>query len=137
MSVLNIIRGRQVVVPLTNKSGGSLSEGAVVIIDTTADDAFTTTTTSQNKKVVGVVAETVADGAAGRVITNGYVPVLATDAATSRGDYLHASGSAGKATPSATLIQGVFGVALTAVGAAGNIHALIWPMAPYAEIGHV
>lgn len=137
MGVLDIIRGRQVVAPLTNKSGGSLDEGAVVIIDTTADDAFTTTTTSQDKKVIGVVAETIADDAAGRVITNGYVPVLAADAATSRGDYLHASGTAGKATPSSALVQGVFGVALSAVGAAGDISALIWPMAPYASVGHI
>lgn len=137
MGVLDIIRGRQVVAPLTNKSGGSLSEGAVVIIDTTADDAFTTTTISQDKKIMGVVAETIANDAAGRVIINGYVPVLAADAATSRGDYLHASSSAGKATPSSTLVQGVFGVALSAVGAAGNISALIWPMAPYAEVGHI
>ena len=134
MSALDIIRGRQVVAPLTNKSGGSLAEGIIAIFDTTADDAFTTTTTAKDKKVIGVLAETIADDAEGRVIINGYVPVLTVDAATSRGNYLYSSTSAGKATPSASLVPGVFGIALSAVGAAGNISALIWPMPPLAQV---
>jgi len=137
MPAIDMIRGRQTVVPLTNKSGGTRSEGDVIIRDTTADDAFTTTTTSQDKKVIGVVAETIADDAAGRVIVGGYVSVLAVDAATSRGQYLYASSTTGKATPSTNLVQGVFGIALSAVGAAGNVSALIWPMAPYSPVGHI
>lgn len=137
MPAIDMIRGRQTVAPLTNKSGAPRSEGDVVIHDATADDAFTTTTVSQNKRVTGVVAETIADDAEGRVIIGGYVSVLAVDAATSRGQYLYASSTAGKATPSTSLVQGVFGRALSAVGAAGNVSAVIWPMSPYSPIGHI
>lgn len=126
MGVLNIVRGRQVVVPLTNKSGGALSEGAVVIVDTTADDAFTTTTGVGNELVLGVVVETIADDAIGRVITQGYAPIVEMDAATTRGQYLTTSTSAGKATPVSVMDDGVFGIALSAVGAAGQVSALLF-----------
>ena len=39
-------RGRQVVIPLTNKSGGQVIAGDVVVVDTANNDAFTTTTSA-------------------------------------------------------------------------------------------
>ena len=63
MESLDLIRGRQTVAPLTNKSGAERAEGAVVIADTTTDAAFTTVAAVGNEKVLGIVAETIADNA--------------------------------------------------------------------------
>ena len=126
MSVLDVIRGRQVVLPLTNKSGGVLDEGDVVIQDTATDDAFTTTTSVGSELVLGVVAETIADDAAGRVITNGYAAIVEVDAATTRGQYLKTGTTGGSATPVSVMDDGVFAIALSAVGAAGQVSAFLF-----------
>ena len=55
------IYGRQVVLPLTNKSGGGVIAGDVVVIDTANDGAFTTTTTGQWGKSLGIAQETIAN----------------------------------------------------------------------------
>lgn len=126
MSVLDVIRGRQVALPLTNKSGGERDEGDVVIQDTGTDDAFTTTTSVGSELVLGVVAETIADDAAGRVITQGYVATVEVDAATTRGQYLKTADAATLATPVSTMDDGVFAVALSAVGGAGQVSAFLF-----------
>ena len=126
MGVLDAIRGRQVVLPLTNKSGGELNEGDVVIQDTGTDDAFTTTTSVGSELVLGVVAETIADDAAGRVITHGYAATVEVDAATTRGQYLKTGTTLTKATPVSVMDDGVFAIALSAVGAAGQVSAFLF-----------
>src|SRR5262245_13860757 len=79
--------GRQVVVPLTNKSGGSVAAGDVVVVDTTNNDAFTTTTSASTTNVVGVAQETIASNATGRVLLSGYAALINVNASVTRGNY--------------------------------------------------
>lgn len=123
---LNLIRGRQQVIPLTNKSGAERAEGEVVVVEETTDDAFTTTTAEGKKEVLGVVAETIADNAEGRVICSGYVPVLEVDGATVRGDFLKTSTTAGKATPATNPEAGSFAIALSVAVGAGQVSAFVF-----------
>lgn len=84
---LDLIRGRNVVLFLTNKSGGAVALGDVVIIDTTNDTAFTTTTTAGYTGHVGVAQESIANNAAGRVQVQGYTSLINVSASVTRGDY--------------------------------------------------
>lgn len=79
--------GRQVVIPLTNKSGGSVAAGDVVIVDTANNDAFTTTTSAGSTATIGVVQETIASNAVGRVLLSGYAALVNVNASVTRGDY--------------------------------------------------
>lgn len=79
--------GRQVVVPLTNKSGGGVIAGDVVIIDTGNNDAFTTTTTAAYTGLVGIAQETIANNAVGRVLTAGYAALVLTSGSVTRGNF--------------------------------------------------
>jgi hypothetical protein len=79
--------GRQVVLPLTNKSGGSVAAGDVVIVDTTNNDAFTTTTSGAFVGMIGVAQETIASNAVGRVATSGYAALVNVNASVTRGNF--------------------------------------------------
>jgi hypothetical protein len=79
--------GRQVVVPLTNKSGGGVIAGDVVIIDTTNNAAFTTTTSAAFTGTVGIAQETIASNGVGRVLTSGYAALINVNASVTRGYY--------------------------------------------------
>ncbi len=79
--------GRQVVLPLTNKSGGGVIAGDVVIIDTTNNDAFTTSTAGAVTSIVGIAQETIANNAAGRVLMSGYAALINVNASVTRGNY--------------------------------------------------
>lgn len=81
------VYGRQVVVPLTNKSGGSVAAGDVVIIDTTNNEAFTTTTSGGFTGGVGIAQETIANNATGRVLTDGYAALVNVNASVTRGNF--------------------------------------------------
>lgn len=125
-SNLDLIRGRQTVVPMTNKSGTERSEGEVVIVDVANDDAFTTTVVAGDTQVAGIVAETIANNAIGRVIICGKAPIVEVDAATGRGNFLRTGTTAGKATPSVAIVEGVFAKALSATVGAGQVSALLY-----------
>jgi len=126
MANIDIVRGRQVVVVLTNKSGGGVVEGDVVVADITTDASFATTTEEGDCAVLGVAAETIANNAEGRVLVGGYAAVVAVDAATARGDKLKTSTVAGDATPTAIFESGVFAVALSATVGAGTVEAVLF-----------
>lgn len=79
--------GRRVVEYLTNKSGGGVVAGDVVIIDTGNDAAFTTTTSAGFTGMVGVAQETIANNAAGRVLTAGFASLVTPNASVTRGNY--------------------------------------------------
>jgi len=79
--------GRQVVVPLTNKSGGGVIAGDVVVVDTTNNAAFTTTTSAGSTLSLGVVQETIANNATGRVLISGYAALINVNASVTRGNY--------------------------------------------------
>jgi len=81
------IYGRQVVVPLVNKSGGGVIAGDVVIVDTANDGAFTTTTSGSFTGGVGVAQETIASLATGRILTAGYAALVNVNASVTRGQY--------------------------------------------------
>jgi hypothetical protein len=123
----DLIRGRQVVVPLTNKSGGSVALGDVVVIgDGTNDNCFTTTTTASfNARHIGIAQETIANAAVGRVLTNGYAAIVNTNASVARDTFLFTHTVAKEATGSATRAAGAFGQVLE-TGA--DPEALIWGM---------
>jgi hypothetical protein len=80
-------RGRQVVVPLTNKSGGSVAAGDVVIIDTTNNEAFTTTTSAGVTGGVGIAQGTIANNDVGRVLLEGYAALVNVNASVTRGNF--------------------------------------------------
>ena len=81
------VRGRQVVIALTNKSGGSVAAGDVVIVDSTNDTAFTTTTAAGSTGGIGIAQETIANNASGRVLLSGYAALVNVDASVTRGNY--------------------------------------------------
>ena len=99
---------------MTNKSGSQVTAGDVVVSYTSTDSAFQKTTTASHKQVVGVVQETIADAAAGIVKHYGTSTVKVTGA-TSRGDWLRTSTTAGKADPVTQTDPpaGAFAIALT------------------------
>lgn len=106
-------RGRQVVVPLTNKSGGSVIAGDVVIVDTANNEAFTTTTTGRLEVSVGIAQESIASNATGRVLVAGYAALVNVPASVTRGHYLETHTVAKQATGNSTRRSGSFGQFLT------------------------
>ncbi len=80
-------RGRQVVIPMTNKSGGGVVLGDVVIVDTANDASFTTTTSAASTATIGVVQETIANNATGRVLLAGYASLINVNASVTRGNF--------------------------------------------------
>lgn len=132
-------RGRSNYAFLTNKSGGTVTKGTAIIPDSANDNAFTTTTATSDLRIFGVVVdESIANNAVGLVqLFGSIVEVLQTVAAVTRGNYIKQSGTAGKvmdtttaATAATTPPTGSIGIALTGVGAAGNIAAFIFPAQP-------
>lgn len=115
---LDSLLGHTIYIPLTNKSGGQVVSGDVIIIETNTNGSFTTTTSAGDVSVIGIVAETIADNATGRVVVAGYETVLCSTGAVARGDILVTHTSAKQAvvdnTPSAGAI---IGKALRAKGA--------------------
>lgn len=113
-SNLDLIAGRQVVTPLTNKSGVQVVEGDIVILDIANDASFKLTTTEGDLLVIGVVQETIENNALGRICMAGRVEILTVDGSTSRGDYLKTSSTTKKATPVVGFEEGCFAQAMSA-----------------------
>lgn len=132
-------RGRSNYALLTNKSGGSVTRGQTVIPSSTTDLSFTTTTTAEDLRVFGVVVDvSIANNAIGLVqIFGSIVEVMLTSAAVTRGHYLEHSTTAGKVRDTTVAADattapptGAIGIALSAVGSAGEIAAFIFPANP-------
>lgn len=118
------IRGRQVVLRLTNKSGGGVVAGDVVIISSGTAASFTTTTSAgQTGDMVGVVLETIANDGLGRVCIMGYTPSINLSASASLGDTVATHSVAKQAAPSASRGAGSFGEVL---GTGTSPAALLW-----------
>jgi hypothetical protein len=101
--------GRQVVEALVNKSGGAVAAGDVVIIDTTNDGAFTTTTTGQSQVTIGIVQETIASNATGRVLLSGFAALVNVPASVTRGHFVETHTVAKQATGNSSRRSGSFG----------------------------
>lgn len=106
-------RGRQVVIPLTNKSGGAVAAGDVVIIDTGNDAAFTTTTSGRSEVSIGIAQEAIADNASGKVLVAGHAALVNVPASVTRGHYVETHTVAKQATGNSTRRSGSFGQFLT------------------------
>lgn len=105
--------GRQVVVPMVNKSGGAVVAGDVVVIDTANDTAFTTTTSARAEVTLGVAQEAIANNATGRVLIAGYAGLVNVPASVTRGHYVETHTVAKQATGNSTRRSGSFGQFLT------------------------
>jgi len=110
---------------LTNSAGAALPLGDVVIVDSDGDKKFKTTTAARDLAVLGVVGEDdgIEDAAIGLVIKSGLARVH-VDAATTRGQYLVTSTTAGEATPKTNREVGTFAIALETT--AGEALAWAW-----------
>lgn len=114
-SSLDLIRGRQVVQTLTNQSGGSVIAGDVVIIDTAHDESFVTTTSAAySASQVCIALDSIAAAATGRVLLQGYAPLVNVSASATRGYYLFTHTVAKQATSGAAFVTGAFGQVLKA-----------------------
>lgn len=120
----DLMRGRQTVVSLTNKSGSGVVAGDVVILSSSTAGAFTTTASaSQVADWCGVALETIANDSAGRVCLFGYVPIINLSASAALGDYVYTHTVAKQATPSGTDTLGSFGQVL---GTGATPAAILW-----------
>ena len=119
--------GPLVLEKMYNDSGAACALGTVVVADVTGDRYFNTTTTARDLGVLGVVAEDdgIASTATGRIVTHG-MAFVNMDAATTRGNFIRASGTATKATPTANPELGVFGRALATTAGAGLCLCELW-----------
>lgn len=86
MTTQNVF-GRSVIVPLTNKSGGSVAAGDVVILDSSNNDAFTTTTSAAVTTPIGIAQQTIANNAVGLVLIEGYASLVNVNASVTRLHY--------------------------------------------------
>ena len=119
-----IARGRAVVLPLENNTGGAVGQGDVVVIDGTQADSFTTTATEkQTADIVGVVMETIAAGASGRVAIAGWVEKINLQNTAGYADYLYTDNVAKFGIADSDLLSGAFGQAMDS-GATPS--AFIW-----------
>ena len=109
-----IARGRHIVIPLINKSGGTVIAGDVVIYPADTDDSFSTTTVADlATKMIGVAAETIENDAAGRIIVNGLAPLVNVTASVTVGAYLSTAAEAKKAHASSGYGAGAFARVIT------------------------
>lgn len=132
-SSLDIIRGRQVVQTLTNQSGGAVIAGDVVIVSAANDESFTTTTSAAyNSTRVGVAQESIAAAATGRILLEGYAPLVNVSASATRGHYLLTHTVAKQATSQAGYAAGAFGQILKA---GTTPSAMIFPVAQVGSAG--
>ena len=124
--------GRKVIIPLTNKSGGSVAAGDVVVIDTTTDESFTTTTSAGSEQSIGIAQETIASNAVGKVLVQGYAALVNVSASATRGYYLETHTVAKQATSAAARTAGAFGQVLKA---GTTPSAFIWGVADQTAAG--
>ena len=79
---------RQVLLTLTNKSGGSVGMGDVVYLsDGTNSDSFTTGTTPDYDGAIGIAQQAIASNAAGPVLISGYAALVNVNASVTIGHY--------------------------------------------------
>lgn len=130
---INMLRGRQVVASLTNQSGGAVIAGDVVIVSAANDESFTTTTSaSYNTTRVGVALDSIAAAASGRILLEGYAPLVNVSASATRGHYLLTHTVAKQATSQAGYAAGAFGQILKA---GTSPSAMIFPVAQVGSAG--
>lgn len=103
---------------LTNNSGGTLNKGDVVIVDITTANSVTTTTTQGNPLVVGPIVFGNINGSSVAIAISGIYQVR-TNGSTNAGDLALTSTTLGAGDSTTTAGDGVFGVYVEQVAAAG------------------
>lgn len=109
---------------LTNRSGATRSVGDVVIIDSDNATSYVTTTSEGSTALPCIVLESTTNLSVGLVLLAGYVTSMAVTGATSIGNYLRTSTTAGSAISGSTFISGVFAIALTSTAGSGTVEAI-------------
>lgn len=101
---------------LSNVSGGALVAGDIVVASSVTSASFTTTTTANQTAPmpIGILAENIANGASGIVLTHGLVFVNFAAFAGSGQFYFATSTTGGKALQRATIAAGTCGTVLVA-----------------------
>lgn len=94
--------GRNVVLALTNQSGGSVAAGDFVYLDTAHNDSFTTGTTSAYSGAIGVAQQAIGSGNVGLVLIQGYASLVNVNASVTRGHYGYGYTVAKQATDAGT-----------------------------------
>lgn len=118
------LRGRQVVLSLTNQTGGGVVAGDVVVVSATVANAFAATVIgAYSDTPVGVALETIAAGAVGRIAFFGYVPTVNLTSAAALSDFLFTATEAKHGAPLSTDAEGSFGQAL---GTGAAPAAFLW-----------
>ena len=110
---LDLIRGRQVVLSLQNRTGGACAVGDVVAIDPNNDEAFILSAEENDETVIGVVVEAIIPLGSGRVVIDGYAEVTVASQ-VDRGEFIVASATPGKAQAAIGVAEyGIFGLAMS------------------------
>lgn len=109
---------------LTNGSGIQVVKGDLVVLATSADNTFTTTTTPANARVIGIAAETIANGASGVIITRGRWVVNLASSST-RGNFFATTSVATKGDHSSVAATGECGILLSS-GLTNLCPCLLW-----------
>ncbi len=108
---------------LTNKDGAAMVAGeAVAVYSATGVDHAVRRATS-TREVIGVVLTTEADGSTVQVLREGQTTCVTTDVATTRGDWLRVSGTAGRGEK-ATAADDAYAVASAASVDQGAYHTV-------------
>lgn len=123
MANLDLIRGRQVVIPLMNRMAGAAAAGDVVILDSANDESFVSTTTGRYLGTIGVVQEAIAVLGVGRVLIAGYAPLVNVNASVTRLNYMETHTVAKQAAGNATRRSGSCGQFLTS---SATPSAVLW-----------
>ena len=106
---VDIIRARQTVAYLTNRTGGTVTPGAVVLISGVNPQSFVATAVEgQSAEMIGVSLDTITNNDTGRILTHGYAPQINLDVAAVLGDWIETDGVALQGTPVAAPEEGVF-----------------------------
>ncbi len=79
--------GRNVIIPLTNQSGGSVAAGDFVYLDTAHNDSFITGTTSAYTGAIGIAQQAIGAGSVGLVLVQGYASLVTVNASVIRGHF--------------------------------------------------
>lgn len=122
MTLLQYLQGRFCTVSMMNDTGDVLAEGTVVYISG-GEFHLTTEEGLTGKPGIAVIPEEIPNGEVGRGVFVGHAMKVNLDSAGAVDDFIKTSTTSGKATPVATMDEGIFGCLMKS-GTAPE--AIIW-----------
>jgi hypothetical protein len=106
---VDYVRGRQTIAYLTNRTGGTVTPGAVVLISGINAQSFVATAVAaQADECIGVSLDTITNNDSGRILFWGYAPVINLTGAAVLRDWVATGAVALQGTPQAAPGVGVF-----------------------------